>query len=307
MISFYFKLQYKMLNRRFREWGFHPIVAPFFFISAFIALSYLLFYKINYAEYIYALAGLIFSASISSKKRSEFLKSSLNNRHYILIRILESACIVFPFVIFLLFKGEDLLAASLFLLALSNSLLKLNSMSEPVIPTPFSRYPFEFTKGFRAAFPLFIIVYILFFIGLKVGNFNLSLFMIGFLAVICAFFYLGPENTFFVWTFKKSINRFLISKIKIALFYFIMSALPLIICIFAFYPEKYLYILALIMISVLIVITAVLSKYSAYPDELNIKKSLAIIISLWLPVLFLLLIPYFYKESKLNLKEFLHD
>lgn len=305
MLAFYLKLQVKILNRTFRDWGFHPIIACLFFLSAFFGLSYYLFYKIEYAQFIYPLFAIAILGSLASKNRNEFLQSIFTKLIYYLIRLLENLLLSLPFICFLMINAQFKIAIFLLLISLFMSLLNLKFANNLVIPTLFSKYPFEFTVGFRKTFFLFFCAYALCIIAIKFNNFNLGLFSIVLIALISSSFYLNPEKLFYVWICSDDCKTFLNKKIKVALFYFMILCLPCLVALGIFFFVKILYLALALLFSIMILITAVLSKYSAYPYELNIKKSLAIVISIWLPILFLLLIPYFYLEAKKNLKDIL--
>ncbi len=53
--------------------------------------------------------------------------------------------------------------------------------------------------------------------------------------------------------------------------------------------------------------TIILAKYSAYPQEMNIPKGILIAFSIYFPPFLLVLIPLFYLKSVKKLKVFLDD
>ena len=58
LIKEYFKLQFKMSNRRLMEFGVPPIVAYFVLFVLFFYLSTLLFKRTEYAALIYLVSGV---------------------------------------------------------------------------------------------------------------------------------------------------------------------------------------------------------------------------------------------------------
>jgi hypothetical protein len=64
--------------------------------------------------------------------------------------------------------------------------------------TPFSKKPFEFTAGFRKTFYVFLIAYVLTYIQVSVGNFNLGVFSVLLIGITCFSYYSKVENDYFV-------------------------------------------------------------------------------------------------------------
>ena len=48
-----------------------------------------------------------------------------------------------------------------------------------------------------------------------------------------------------------------------------------------------------------------LAKYSVYPEKLNIRFGIVLALTVWLPLLLVLIIPYLYIQSTKKLKEIL--
>ena len=52
-------------------------------------------------------------------------------------------------------------------------------------------------------------------------------------------------------------------------------------------------------------LTVILAKYSAYPKKINLPQGILLALSLAMPPLLLVLVPFFYIQSKNRLKEIL--
>ena len=59
MISYYIKLQYTLIRRRFRQLGLHPIAGFLLIPIVFVILSFYLFHKTELAVYLYMAIGLV--------------------------------------------------------------------------------------------------------------------------------------------------------------------------------------------------------------------------------------------------------
>jgi hypothetical protein len=235
------------------------------------------------------------------------LLSTFGDKIKIQIRILENTILCLPFVLLLLYKSFFLEASMLFLCSLLLSLFTLQSAFHFTIPTPFSKNPFEFSTGFRRSFFLFPIAYALTFMAIKVDNFNLGLFSMLLIFLISMSYYPTPENEFFVWVHADSPRSFLKKKMMVALSYVMLLASPILISILIFYPMEFQKILLLLLIGVLLLLTIILAKYTAYPTEINFPEVIKIALCLFFPPLFVVMIPYLYFKAVANLKYILND
>ena len=141
----YFELQYKMTNRRFKDTGFEPLLAYIILTVGFVGLSIYLFYKTEFAEYIFMLSALTLIGKLSETRRTEFLKICFNDTKLKKIRVTENFICSMPFLIFLLYKQLFLSAFLLFVLSIILALLNFRTTLNFTIWTPFSKRPFEFT------------------------------------------------------------------------------------------------------------------------------------------------------------------
>jgi len=298
----HFQLQYQLLNRHLREFGISPVLAYSMMLVLFIGISELFFRRLFMPEYIYPLIGLSLFGILQNAERTEFFKRIYLPQKYQKIRTIEYLLLASPFVIFLSFKFAFISAFGFFAIAIVMSFLPDLKISGKSLPTPFGRFPFEFTVGFRKSFPVFILAAILLGIGLKVDNFNLGMFSIALVFFVFLSYFSLVEPLTYIRFFACSKSAFLQKKMKIAVLYSSAFALPYALVLAIFYPDKILFIAILLFLGLLYVVAALLGKYAAYPAALNILQGFALGFSLMFPPLLLFVIPWFYKLALKNEK-----
>jgi hypothetical protein len=210
-----------------------------------------------------------------------------------------------PFMIEFIVYQKWIALASLGLTTILLALINVKISHQKTLPTPFSKRPFEFSVGFRSAFLLLIACYILMGIGLYVDNFNLGMFSILALFVVCMGFYTQPEEEFYVWIHHHSTSTFLFSKVKTALMNASLLSAPLVLILLGFYPMNGGYIALFVLITFVFMIAVVLAKYAAYPNEIQLIQVFFLGISIPAPFLLLLFIPLFYNQATNRLKSYL--
>jgi hypothetical protein len=289
----YFGLQLTLLNRRFSDAGIAPALAYLLLIAVFISCSLFLFYKTEYAPYLYVLMAVALTSPLAEKRRNEFLKICYGDMRLKQIRVMENLVIALPFIIFLLYKQYYLFALALLLLTSLLALVSSRTSFSIIIPTPFHKKPFEFIVGFRNTYYILVAAYGLTAIGIAVGNFNLGIVAMLFVVGVTMTYYTKPEHPYYVWIHNQNAKQFLIAKIKTALQYTAWLILPLMIALMIKFPENAWIVLGFGALSLLYLICMIVSKYAAYPDELNVPQALLLGMCIWLPPLLLILIPYF--------------
>ena len=90
---------------------------------------------------------------LTQKQRSDFLNIVYGDKTKRLIRIVENLIISTPFVVLLLFENQYIAAMMLPVVSTIMALIDFNSRNF-VMPTPFSKHPYEFAVGFRKHFCL---------------------------------------------------------------------------------------------------------------------------------------------------------
>ena len=296
----YFILQYKMLNRRFRDAGFHPLVSWLLLAAGFIGFSIFLFYKTEFAEPIYLACALALTGRLAEHRRNDFLKMCFGN-HWKPIRILENLFVVLPFIIFLLLRQNSIAAGSLAILAPLFALAIFRATPNLVLPTPFSRQPFEFAAGFRNTWYLCLAAYALSVIAVIVNNFNLAVFSILLVFAIPLSYYVKPEPEYYVWNFSVSARQFLVKKIKTAFLYSAILALPVGLLPGILFPENIPALALIYIVGWAFLVFTIVSKYAAYPDEMSLFQAVLFGLCISFPPLLLLLIPYLFVKSERRL------
>ncbi|MEZ4914191.1 MAG: hypothetical protein R2798_09085 [Chitinophagales bacterium] len=296
-----------MLHRKLLDVGI-PLWAAYAIVPiAFVLLSYYLFFKTEFAAYIYVFTALSFVAELSEPKRNDFLKSMFGSSDYAIVRMLENLFLSFPFLLFLAYKGLFLFVLVLGLLAIFMALFNFNTNTNFTIPTPFGKKPFEFAVGFRKTFFVFPIAYFFTIMSIYAGNFNLGIFSMIFIALICLFYYSNPENKYYIWNFSTTPKMFLFEKIKICFAYFTLLSLPILVLLPIFFFENTLILFGFFFLCQIYLTTIILAKYAAYPYEINFLQGILLAISLMFPPTLIGIIPFFYTKSVKNLKPILND
>lgn len=304
-MRYYFRLQYKMLNRHISDFGLHPLTGYLISTAGFAALSIYLFSKTEFADYIYITIAISLILKLCESTRNEFLKSCFTSGMFHKIRFSENIIVILPFLIFLIYRQSY---TPLLLLLVSANLLaflNLSSQFQFTIPTPFFKRPFEFITGFRKTFYIFFLAYIFTIIAVSVANFNLGIFSLILVFLISLSFYTEPEKEYFVWIHNLSPERFLLNKIRTALLFSTYLSLPIIVAmgIFFFINIKIIFVFQALGYAMLT--TIILAKYSAYPGKINIPQTALLALCLYLPAFLIGIIPYFYLQSIKRLKEYL--
>ncbi len=304
-MRYYFRLQFKLLNRHLNDFGIQPLLGYFLLIILFTGLSVLLFLKTELAEYIYAAVAVGFIFRLSETGRNRFLKTCFNAYDYYQIRILENLIVVLPFAIFLAYESSFLTSILLIPVAIMLVFFNFSQALNITIPTPFSKRPFEFTAGFRNTFYMILFAYFLAIMAVTSGNFNLGIFALILVFILCISYYQNPENEYFVWIFSRSPQGFLTHKIRVALLFSSLLCLPVAAILSVFFSENIVAIAGFLFLGYLYLIAVILAKYSIFPDKINLPQILVIAFSVSFPPLLLGLIPFFYIKSVNRLKEIL--
>ncbi len=301
----YFILQFKMLNRQLTKWGIEPIIGYLFGLFAFIGISIKLFEKTQFAEYIYIVLALSLILKLNEANRNDFLKLCYSKIEYYKLRVIENLIVSIAFIIFLIFQEKYLSSILLTISVCLFSLIYLKNNSSFTLPTPFYKYPFEFIVGFRTNYFIYLFTYFLTFISISVDNFNLGIFSLILTLLSCLNYYTNSEDEFYVWIFSLSPKEFIRYKLKNIIQYSTILCLPIIISLSLFFYTKIDILLGFQCLGYLFIFTTMLAKYSIFPEKLNIRFGIILTLTLWLPPLLLLIIPYLYIQSTKKLKEIL--
>ena len=156
--------------------------------------------------------------------------------------------------------------------------------------------------GFRNTFYIIAFAYTLTIIAVSVDNFNLGAFSLLLVLLIASSFYHKAEKDFYVWQFALSPVRFLVYKIKNALWHSFLLCFPVIVILCCFYFERAGALIVLFAWGFAFLSTVMLAKYAAYPDEINIVTGILLGACLFFPPLMVIAIPYFSHKSVDKLK-----
>ncbi|WP_452233091.1 ABC transporter permease [Lacinutrix sp. MEBiC02595] len=303
----YLQLQFKMLNRRMIDFGLPLLIGYALPVFIFILCSNYLFQNTAFANYIYGLMALSLISRLSASKRNDFLKSIFNKTKYKLLRSLENSICCLPFTIYLLYQKQFIFSILLHALVIGMTLFQFNTSINITIPTPFGKNPFEFTVGFRKTFYVFPIAYLLTFITISVGNFNLGVFAMLLLGMVCFSYYSKMENEYFVWNFNVSPKEFLLKKIKTCFTYFTILSLPILIALSISFFNEIEILIIFFLLCYTYLATMILAKYSDFPNEINLSQGILMAMSFMFPPMLIVIIPYFYSQSIKKLNTVLND
>lgn len=296
MVKYYFKLQLTLLSRKLEAFGLAPYLGFIAIPVVFTAISFLFFLRIPFFEYVYPALCIIALLSLKEKNKDRFLQFNCSKTDFRLIRFIEHLLVAGPFILFMLYKQYFLLAGILLVVSGILSFLKL-SLMQAHIPTPFSKTPFEFPVGFRRSILLYAGVYFVLLMALRVDNFNLGLFTLGCIYIICLGNYYLMEPAYYVSIFNDSPQSFLLRKLKTGLIYSTLSALPIICILIIVYTHHYLPVFAVILLGTMLMCITIITKYSSFPDSMSVGDAILLGISIICPPLLLYTLPKLYKKS----------
>lgn len=303
----YFLLQFKMLNRRMIDFGLPLLIGYILLPLVFLLLSNYLFEKTEFANYIYILLSISFVSKLNEPKRNDFLKSIFNKKKYRNLRIVENIMYCIPFTLFLVYKNQFIFSGILNILVILMTVFNFSTNVNVTIPTPFGKKPFEFTVGFRKTFYVFPIAYLLTYISISVGNFNLGIFSMLLIGLICFSYYSKIENEYFVWNFNLSSKEFLLEKTKTCLLYFTLLVVPIMIALSISFVDEIAIVMIFFLLCYIYLAAIIFAKYSSFPNEMNMSQGILIAMSFMFPPMLLIIIPFFYSKSIKKLNTILHD
>ena len=305
MIQYYSQLQIKILSRQLKSFGLNPILGLIFGPIFFVLLSWFIFQKLAFSEFIYPLIPIYIIHMSGNHLKTRFLKSYFSSRQCTMISLVQNISITVPFIIFILYKQEFTIAAILFLMPIVLAILNPVLRCQTKIPSPFSKIPFEFPIGFRKSLLIYSVAFIILIISIQVENFNLGIVVLGMTLLIPLGFYSYIEPKYYVMIFNDNPSQFLWRKIKTGLLFSMFFSLPVSIFLSIWYPSVYLIIIAVNVIGLILLLISIIAKYSSYPKSMSIADSIMLAISILIPPLLLITIPRLYKKSVIQLKPIL--
>jgi len=304
-MKYYFRLQYQRIQRSLEAFGIQPILGIVLAVLGFFIFSKLLFYKINYAPWLYVTVAISILLSLGEQKRTDLLKNIFPVKRFRQVRMLENSLITLLFTAYLIYESSYWFALGLPISALLLANFTFRPVFHFTIPTPFWKFPFEFIIGFRNLFLLTLVGFFLTFQAIQVGNHNLGFFSLGLQFFIALMYYNKPENPYFVWIFKGTSQQFLGKKVVDSLICSSIITFLVFGSLVFFFSEYWIVLVGIQLFGYVLLIAIVLAKYAAFPSEMSLPQMLFYIISLIFPPFFLFTIPMFYKQSKQKLNPFL--
>ena len=301
----YFFLQNRIINRHLSDFGIRPVFGYLLAAVFLIGFSVYLWYITSYAAYLYAVLGLSFTTMLADPGKITFIRQHFSPRDLFKIRALENLSVILPFAIILLIHQEWLVSFAAIVMSVVLSLSSIGPSFNFAVPTPFSRYPFEFLTGFRKNLIGLLLAAFLLIMAIVYSNPNLGLFSVALVLLVCLTFYMSSEQAYLVWVHHLSPMAFLWHKIRIAMMHALILVLPFAIVCLSKFPDQGLYMLIIILLGLLYLVTALLGKYAFYPLTMNLPQGILMAISFWFPPLLLFLIPYFYRRCLLQLQPIL--
>ena len=274
-----------MTNRKLKEMGFIPVVAYLLIVILFLAISFYLFERVDYAQYIYSVFPLFFLSRLSDRQRNDFLKITFRERQYKTIRLIENVLVTVPFALFLCWERCFLSIIPLIVISILFGLVNVKKAVSIVLPTPFSKHPFEFSIGFRNTFYLFPVPYYLTAMAIVHNNFNLGIVALVFLFFLICTFYFRSDNSYYVWIFNLSPTCFLRYKIKKAILYTFSLCLPILLSLSLFYWQNSWILLLGFLWGCIFLTMVIYAKYAAYPDDIGVSETLILVFSAVFPLM----------------------
>lgn len=301
----YFSLQFRILNRQLDEFGIKPLYGYLLGAVLFIGLTAYLWIATTYAPYIYALLGLSMTSLMANAGKINFILQHFSKPDLLRIRAVENLIASFPFFVGLLFHHAWIIAIAMVLMSLLLSLSSTRPSGSLVIPTPFSRNPFEFPIGFRNYLLVLVLAAFLLVMAILYTNANLGLFACGLVVLLGLTFYMASEQPYLVWIYNRTPGAFLWLKIRNALLSALLLILPYATTMLFVFSTHALYLMVILVLGVLYLTVAILGKYAFYPSVMNLPQGLVMALSFWFPPLLIFLIPYFYRRCLHRLQPYL--
>ncbi len=304
-MGYFIALQGKRFKRNLAELGIPIWLVVVMAPPLFFALSKYLFVKTSYAATIYVFIAATLLMQLGATSRIDHLRQIFAKTTFRRLRWLENGLLSLPFVCYLLYESKFSLAGALIGLAILYPFVNARIKIHVVLPTPFRRFPFEFIVGFRRSVLLLALTYYILIKAVQVDNANLGLVALGLTILIGISYYFKPEHPYFVWIYRLSCRDFLIHKVRTSLLCVSILTLPMLVVLAIAFPQQLLIIVIIQSVGFVLLATAVLAKYSAFPREMSLPQALLFALSLWFPPVLLLVVPIFYRQAVKRLNDIL--
>lgn len=303
----YFQFQKTLLARKSKEIGLNPI----------LGLSLLFLFGVIIPFVIQPITdrvawGIVFLASIIifqniQREKSDFLQMQVGRKQLKIILLLENGLLISPILAFLIIQQRFLSVAIIFFGMIVLSLFPLSQSLSRVIPTPFSKRPFEFASGFRRFLFLYLGLIALFFYSTWIENAHLSLVCIMFFQLMQLGNFTLLEDEIFVWKYAASPREFLWRKMKVAWIQNLYFLMPLSVIQIVIFPETYWLVGSVLLLGLALFSLFIFMKYALFPSELNVVEVIFFACCLFFPPLILVFLPIYYQRAQQNLQTWLKN
>ncbi|MTB53563.1 hypothetical protein [Lewinella sp. W8] len=301
----YFELQFRRISRQLRDWGVPPVAALLLAPVAFFLLASMLMERTEFAPYLLLAFGTIPLAQLGGQARNDFLFLQFHQSTYRKIRLAENGLLVAPFLLFFLVRGLWGMAFLQLLLGLVMVFLPALSSVNRVLPTPFSREPFEFAVGIRKTWFGYLGCCFLAVMGHQSDNYSLMVFAMVLPAFVAMGYYGKPEPAFFLWIHTLSPQDFLNRKLRMAARHAFILLLPLLLYVLYAFPEEWWLTLSLTLLGLAYILLMVVAKYAAYPEEIDLRRAFLMAVAMIIPPLMIVAFVLFYRQARAKLMLFL--
>ncbi|RIJ36969.1 hypothetical protein [Pontibacter oryzae] len=308
-----FSIRIKQMVRALQGLSWYHI--PVLFTIA-IFLYWWLFQRLQEDPFaIVLVAGAVVIMLLLHASRSDIrFMQHLAARHQLIFWV-EYSLLLLPLHLLLLFAGQGLLILPLEMLLLIISHLQISSLQKSKArPYPFIHHQnFEWKAGMRKNFLPFLLIYTL---GVALAPMPYAtLFMLWLLLLVVCTFLQECEPYNLLLILEKKPSQFLVYKIKLHLFQYIIFTVPILLLHLALQPTHFIIILIAYSMFLLVLMSSVLLKYAHYEPNEKVSSASSILNALNLasPLLpFLIFFPLIssirsYKQAIYRLNPFLHD
>lgn len=302
---YYFKLQGLRLQRWCEDFGLPWPVVMVLVLGLFLLGSVALFIKVEQAGWVYLLLAYSMLSYGDLPKQNQRLKLLFITSDYYRIKLIETGLKAMPFVLFSFYKEEIFVGTALIVLVFLRVFWSSRTMTIPILPTPFKRWAYEFVIGCRKYFLLILLLWFVVLKSVQVDNANLGLVCLGFLSMLSASFYLPIEPIRIVWQHILKPKEFLKIKLGFAVLCQTCFLAPVVVLLLIFFPTYYWATAVLTVIGLLMVITAILAKYSKYPKDIGVLQAFIMGFSFVLPFFLPVALWIFWKQAKQKLQTIL--
>ncbi len=305
VIPYYFQLRAKMTWRWIKEKGIHPLIfIPLILIGSVAALK-LLTDRSEYADTLLVIGGWWMVSKSTGGKELTFLKGLFSKRTFSLILAIEVLLISLPVILSLVWMKEWLALA---LSVVWGMLFRYNAIQVStswVVPTPFSRQPFEAVEGFRRFWPAWIVLVIAMPFPYYVDNSNLGLFILFATIFLFQSFFQVIEPSYFVWFHKHTPASFIWMKMRWSIVHLSIWMVTQALLFIFLFNEVWWHALVVYAIGVIWMPLLIVAKYAIFPASLPIPEGIAVGLSMIFPPLMIVTVPYFYLRASRNLQPLL--